>query len=1202
MFTKFFSWLLSPVLWTIVGIIAITLLVWFGSPFIAIADYRPFESVTARLVLLFALLTIWFGRRIYRAIRNKAASQKFLEALQRRPASDQPVSAMDADVKARFEKAMLVLREAQFGGKPSLLQRIKGAGTKQYIYQLPWYMFIGAPGSGKTTALLNAGLQFPLAEKLGNDPIRGVGGTRNCDWWFTDESVLIDTAGRYTTQDSDKSIDAKEWNDFLALLKKSRPRQPLNGVLVTISVSDLLHFNSGERDAQAAAIRARIQELRKTLNHHFPVYVLVTKADLLAGFNEYFGSLDKVGREQVLGVTFDFNENQEQPTFAPATFKDEFLKLCRNLSAKSFERLNEDRDPKNRVAIFGMAHQAASLTVPLQTFLEQAFSTSKLELPVQLRGVYLVSGTQQGSPMDRVLVGLARSFGFQTKVAAPSKPSGKAYFLHDLLKKVIFPEAPLAGTNLGWEKKLARIKWFAIGASSLAATVMVIGGTISFFNNRTYVDDVTVNASKLATELNTAAAQPNDLPNLLKLLANVRAIPTTATVSADTPPFNHRIGLFQGDKLNEASQQAYHRLLQSSLAPYVVSRIESVLRGTASPEVQYETLKVYLMLKEPTRLSPEDVKGWIAFDAEINANPPLSKEQQDELAKHAVALLGRNDLQASMRFDDKLIADVQTALNRTPFPQRVFNRVRLGAAQENLADFKISVAGGQSAALVFYRPSGASLNDGVAGLYTYNGYYKGFNKLLDDGIRKLATEEVWVLGVTNSENAKRANNPVSKQALTDEVKKLYLQEYANIWTKFLGDIAIVKSANLTQSLTTTQILSGPDSPLPRLVKGIVKEVTLTVRPDAVALATDKASDVVAGAKKNLLDLLGTKGNPNPSLGNGEVQKVEVIVDDRFVGLRRLVTATAAGQPVPIDQTIALLGELFQHFQSAEAAVKSGAPAPNGSVVIKVQSEAARLPDPVKTMLQSLVSAGEKQVQGEMRGAVGQQMAAAVGEPCTRAIAGRYPFTAGSNQDVLAQDFANVFAPAGVIDDFFQKNLAANVDIGTKPWRFRRVADQTSGESSAALAQFQRAAEIRSVFFSGGARTPSIRVELKILDIDPGLTEVTLDVDGQLVKQTRGSSTPLTVQWPGPKGSNQVRLQVVAADPLAPKGAGAVFSGPWALFRLIDQGQMDRSGGPERLKADFVIDGKPVTIEVTSTTVQNPFKLPELRTFRCPSKL
>ena len=72
---------------------------------------------------------------------------------------------------------------------------------KDYLYDLPWYLLIGPPGSGKTTALINSGLKFPLLRGATPAAIAGVGGTRYCDWWFSEEAVLIDTAGRYTTQD-----------------------------------------------------------------------------------------------------------------------------------------------------------------------------------------------------------------------------------------------------------------------------------------------------------------------------------------------------------------------------------------------------------------------------------------------------------------------------------------------------------------------------------------------------------------------------------------------------------------------------------------------------------------------------------------------------------------------------------------------------------------------------------------------------------------------------------------------------------------------------------------------------------------------------------------------------------------------------------------------------------------------------------------
>ena len=119
--------------------------------------------------------------------------------------------------------------------------------SRGYLYEQPWYAIIGPPGAGKTTALLNAGLRFPLAEQMGQGAVAGVGGTRLCDWWFTEDAVLIDTAGRYTTQDSNAAVDRAGWDAFLDLLKQTRPRQPLNGLLIAFPLSDIAQAPAAER-------------------------------------------------------------------------------------------------------------------------------------------------------------------------------------------------------------------------------------------------------------------------------------------------------------------------------------------------------------------------------------------------------------------------------------------------------------------------------------------------------------------------------------------------------------------------------------------------------------------------------------------------------------------------------------------------------------------------------------------------------------------------------------------------------------------------------------------------------------------------------------------------------------------------------------------------------------------------------------------
>ncbi|EQD46162.1 ImcF-related protein, partial [mine drainage metagenome] len=203
---------------------------------------------------------------------------------------DERGSAERAQLQARFQEAIDTLRKSR-----------RGSGN---LYTLPWYVVIGPPGSGKSTLLQNSGLHFPLSDRFGKEALRGIGGTRNCDWWFTDEAVFLDTAGRYTTQDSDQAADASAWIEFLNLLRRYRKRRPINGVLIAVSMSDLLMLDDTDRHAHIRAIRKRLDELSEHLRVGVPAYLVFTKCDLIAGFSEFFDDLGPELRSQVWGFTF----------------------------------------------------------------------------------------------------------------------------------------------------------------------------------------------------------------------------------------------------------------------------------------------------------------------------------------------------------------------------------------------------------------------------------------------------------------------------------------------------------------------------------------------------------------------------------------------------------------------------------------------------------------------------------------------------------------------------------------------------------------------------------------------------------------------------------------------------------------------------------------------------------------------------------
>ena len=357
---------------------------------------------------------------------------RLLDALAK-PAADSTAEGVNREletISARFEEAATVLKRSQ-------------------IEDLPWYVFIGPPGSGKTTALVHSGLRFIPPTAAGGAPVSGVGGTRNCDWWFTEEAVLLDTAGRYTTQESNSRTDAAAWHGFLALLKQHRPTPPLNGAFVAASVLDLMLWSKAERARFAAHVRMRVSELYAGLGARFPVYLLVTKTDLLAGFIEFFGDLDANERAQVWGSTFGLDAD---PSFLKGPYGEQFAALEERLNAEMLARIHEERDLQRRAAIYRFPQQFRAVGPLLGDFLVQAFGTQVNHRPIQLRGVYFTSGTQEGNPIDRVLGALQRTFKLERGAAANRGNSGKSFFITRLLREVVFPESNLA---VGEEAKLS---------------------------------------------------------------------------------------------------------------------------------------------------------------------------------------------------------------------------------------------------------------------------------------------------------------------------------------------------------------------------------------------------------------------------------------------------------------------------------------------------------------------------------------------------------------------------------------------------------------------------------------------------------------------------------------------------------------------------------------------------------------------------
>src|SRR5688572_17917039 len=234
----------ARMIWLVIGAVILTAATWG----VVIGLEWPIWIAVLVTVTVLAVVAIVVAFRVVAARRKGAALERELmkqaskQADQAKPERRQEILAL----QQQMSEAIRALQRSKLGGR----------GGKAALYALPWYVLIGPPAAGKTTALERSGLAFTSTQGGKRHKVQGVAGTRNCDWWFSEEAILLDTAGRFTTEDNDEP----EWLAFLDLLKRFRPKRPLDGLIVAVSCTDLLGTNAEHIDETAKKLRARLDE------------------------------------------------------------------------------------------------------------------------------------------------------------------------------------------------------------------------------------------------------------------------------------------------------------------------------------------------------------------------------------------------------------------------------------------------------------------------------------------------------------------------------------------------------------------------------------------------------------------------------------------------------------------------------------------------------------------------------------------------------------------------------------------------------------------------------------------------------------------------------------------------------------------------------------------------------------------------------
>ena len=1172
------------------GLAALCLLVWFIGPAISVGKFAPLEPVSNRLIAIALVIVGWTAYTIYKHVsagkKDKALMSQIAASGQGsdRAAVEEAQSEEVANLRRKFEEALRTLKSTQS----------KGGRSKRYLYELPWYVIIGGPGTGKTTLLRNSGLKFPLADRFGGDTVRGVGGTRDCDWFFTDQAIFLDTAGRYTTQDSFAEVDKAAWNGFLDLLKKNRPLRPINGVLLVMSLSDLLQEGEEERRQRARGLRQRIMELYSVLGNRFPIYMIFTKCDLVAGFSDFFFDMNQEDKNQVWGETFQAGGSGQLEKNLSG-FADNFDVVLSRMRQQVLKRMQQERDVQRRGLIMSFPRQLVMFKPMVSAFLLDVFGSSRYETEPLLRGVYFTSATQEGTPIDRMMGSLAKTYGLDRQDAPIFSGHGKSFFITRLLSEVMFPEADLAGIDHRMLRRSQWLRWASYAALSLLVAGMTGLWSLSYYQNKQAIAKIEEQINKYRKIL--VLSGENDSEAIARVM--VDRLNGLSAARGEYPPYRWTMGfgLYQGDKIGTVIGQVYQRRLMAELLPEINRRLKThmgeVLQQGANGDSAYlyELLRAYLMLGLPDKRNKEvrasSVKG--CWERDFPRTPVLAAQ----LTRHSDYLLKR--FTGSVILDQELVNAAQQKLKSVPIATQIYTYLKSQALADNSHDFRLIDVIPPASRDVFTTVNGKSLDSIVIpGFFTADGYNKFFREKGEDLVRE-ALQQSWVLNLSSERIGDVA-------LLYDDLEKLYFAEYEIEWRKLLSNLQIRKPRGLFDSLRLLDHLSGPANPLIAVLKAVEKNTSLVgARMGGGAGANGKP---------------GGSGGKSPSfLGGMEGARTGGGADparqlaDSFQPLNRLVQGDGQS-PAPVADVIKRLSDLRDVLmkvtsgaQNEEQALKFAQERMQGvgaeNAIKNAGLDFANLPEPLKSLLQSLTSSALGHTMHQARSELNNVWRTDVLTYYKTALQGRYPLAAGGRYDATIVDFSRFFAPSGIMDRFFSSYLKSFVDTTSPVWRQASVDSQSMHISDEALRQFQYAAKIRDAFFAPGETSPNVRFELKPVDLDANAISFQISIDGQAAVYSHGPPISTSFQWPGPHPDMGVAITVMTSDH---QSSSSREQGPWGFFKLLNKADIERTSLPDLFIVTFRLNGLTARYELRAGSVYNPFTLTELKKFRCPEAL
>ncbi len=754
------SLILSVCLWFEIPLLIMALLafgcaVWIMGPYILMGTSYPLSSINRRIILIgfTIIIALFYGawKLIIALKRNPKFLDKFIK---------------DEKVKEDYSQAEIfsIIRSANnyirnVNKRASQLKQF--FLPEKFLSDLPWYMVIGTEKAGKTSSILSSGQSFPDPDQLKKVASKTIP-TTNCECWYSNDALFLDTAGRYISHADDNN---NEWSHILNGIKKYRSIKAINGIIVNISVTDVMGRSKAELYELSAKIRARIDDTRQVLGIHFPVYVLVSKVDQLSGFSEYFRILTEQEREQIWGITFPYGEGMKMPASTLRESVDaELVLLEKRLEDKMTLRQQEELNLSDRKRMYSLPQDFRVLSHEIAEMLQNIFFTSRYtenKYSTHLRGLYFVSNNQPENVYlsnnstlikkwdsfvhrrsDKVIDSVTKEYSDDNS-SVKENIYGRHFFLKTLFSELIVKDAHLVRHNLGAESKY-RFRNIFIHCTCIILTIWLINGSFhSYHNNDAYLNNVTKKVGALETKIGEFE-KTNNADLIPTLLSMAQYMPEYDNLDVDHPPLNFRFGQYIGRDIASDSGSLYHYFLQKLLFPSVQNAAQDKLRNTLLGEDNneiYTALKTYLMLNGKGKFDKKFLIDTItqSWDDSGKILPYADKEI---FIAHLDNLFDLPEWRHYAHpIDSELVAQAREVLGRISLSDRLYERIKSIMQEDAPENLTLDKMTDGKANQIFTLNETDQHPTSIPGLFTYVGYHQVFKKKspasLPDSIMKM---------------------------------------------------------------------------------------------------------------------------------------------------------------------------------------------------------------------------------------------------------------------------------------------------------------------------------------------------------------------------------------------------------------------------------------------------------------------------------